>query len=533
MILFWLIALPALGGVFALLAGRRSPEAARWISIAALAAGFALAIPYLGRATETGWLAEFSLPWIPRLGISFHLAMDGLSLLLVLLTYLLGILSVVVSWRSIDRRVGFFHFNMLWILTGTIGVFIATDLFLFFFFWELMVLPMFLVIGIWGHENRNYAAIKFFIFTQASGLLLLVAIVGLAFAHFHTTGVLTFHYDELLGAELTAVAQMWLMLGFFVAFAVKVPAFPFHTWLADAHSEAPTGGSVILAGVLLKTGGYGLIRFVVPLFPEASAAFAPYAMAMGVAGILYGAKLAFAQSDLKRLIAYTSISHMGFILLGVFSWNELALQGSVVQMICHGFSTGALFILAGCLYDRIHTRDLSRMGGFRDQAPRMAALGLFFAMASLGLPGLGNFIGEFLVLVGAFQASVPLTVLATLGVVAAAVYSLWIVQRVFHGTPHSSSRITDLNLREFGALAVLLIGLLWFGLYPKPLLDTADKPLRELRNHASERFERATELRRHGEAVFRIPDPGAQTHPVRRTDAPETHRHSAATIALP
>ncbi len=484
MILLWLIAIPLIGGILAWTAERWSTTAPRWIALAATAVPLVLALTLWDGDPGDFWLAEFETSWIPAAGIDFYLAADGLGLLMVLLTFFLGVLSVGISWNTVPSRPGFFYFNLLLILAGTTGVFTALDLFLFFFCWELMVLPMYFIIGIWGHENRNYAAIKFFIFTQASGLLLLIAILGLHYAHAAETGVQTFRYGELLGTELAPGLGMGLMLGFFVAFAVKLPAFPFHTWLADAHTEAPTAGSLILAGLLLKTGGYGLVRFVVPLFPEESAAFAPVAMALGAIGILYGAKLAFAQTDLKRLIAYTSVSHMGFVLVGVFAWNAWAVQGVVVQMIAHGLSTGALFILAGGIQDRLHTRDLNAMGGFWPQAPCMAALALFFAMASLGLPGLGNFVGEFLILLGSFQVNVVATVLAALGLVGATVYSLWIIQRVFHGEPRESKGLTDLSLREITILGVLAAGLLGLGLYPKPVLHMSEPTVRALHETA-------------------------------------------------
>ena len=276
---------------------------------------------------------------------------------------------------------------------------------------------------------------------------------------------------------------MWLMLGFFAAFAVKLPAVPFHTWLPDAHTEAPTAGSVILAGLLLKTGAYGLLRFAIPLFPEAARTFAPVAMGLGVVSILYGAILAFAQTDLKRLVAYTSVSHLGFVLLGVFAWNELALQGAVMQMICHGLSTGALFILVGALQERIHTRDIRRMGGLWSVMPKMGAVGLFFAMASLGLPGLGNFVGEFLVLVGSYQVSVPMTVLATLGLVAATVYSLSLVQRTFHGENREGWAAPDLSARDLAIFGVMIVLLVWLGLYPQPVLSTAEPALKSLHHY--------------------------------------------------
>jgi NADH-quinone oxidoreductase subunit M len=477
--LVWLVAVLLAGGVLAWLLGRRAPSAARWVSLLAL--GIDLVLLALIRVRAPGvpldlvggdrWMAELAWPWIPMFGIGFHLGMDGLSFLMVGLTVVLGILAVGTSWSEITERVGFFHFNLLWILAGVIGVFLSLDLFLFYFFWEVMLVPMYFLIAIWGHENRTYAAIKFFLFTQGGGLLMFLAILGLYFLHGQVSGVYTFDYEHLLGTSLGPATSMLLMLGFFAAFAVKLPVVPLHTWLPDAHTEAPTAGSVILAGLLLKTGAYGLLRFAVPLFPAASHSFAPVAMALGVLGILYGAVLAYAQTDLKRLVAYTSVSHLGFVLLGIYAWNELALQGVVMQMICHGLSTGGLFIAVGMLQERIHTRDLGRMGGLWAAAPRMGALGLFLALASLGLPGLGNFVAEILVLFGAFRANVPLTALATLGLVAATIYALRIVQRAFHGPNVHDWKIPDLSVRDMAVLSVTVVLLMWLGLYPMPVLD--------------------------------------------------------------
>jgi NADH-quinone oxidoreductase subunit M len=480
MTLIWLIIIPLVGGLLAWFLARWGTRWSRWISLIALAINLVLVVAlwaqHFGQVglTQRGpWLVEFDQPWILQLGISFHLAMDGLSLLLLVLTEFLGMMAVGASWTEIEERVGFFHFSLLWVLAGITGVFLALDLFLFYFFWEMMLVPMFLLILLWGHERRVYAAIKFFIFTQVSGLLMLVAILGLYFVHGQTTGVYTFDYIQLLGTSMTASTAMWLMLGFLIAFAVKLPVVPVHTWLPDAHTEAPTAGSVILAGLLLKTGAYGLLRFVVPLFPQAASAFAPMAMALAVIGILYGAILAFAQTDLKRLVAYTSISHMGFVLLGIFAWNELALQGVVMQIIAHGISTGALFILVGALQERAHTRDMGRLGGLWSTAPRMGGVGLLFALASLGLPGLGNFVGEFLVLLGAYQVSILLTVLATVGLITATVYSLWMIQQTFHGPNTTGWRLPDLGGREMAIMAIMIAVIIGLGLYPQPVLNTA------------------------------------------------------------
>lgn len=461
------------GGLLSWLASARSAELGRWIALISMLVGLAVTTGLWWSnmaAPGNDWIYHWQQPWIPHFGISLHLAMDGLSLVMLLLTFFLGALSVLVSWREINERTGFFHFNLLFVIAGITGVFLTMDLFLFYFFWEVMLIPMYFLIGIWGHENREYAAYKFFIFTQAGGLMMLLAILGLYFVHAGATGVYTFDYLQLLGTPMQRSVAQWLMLGFLIAFLVKLPAVPFHTWLPDAHTEAPTAGSVILAGLLLKTGAYGILRFVLPLFPDAAAEFAPWAMILGVVGILYGGQLAFAQTDFKRLIAYTSVSHMGFVLLGAFSLNELAYQGVVMQMITHGISTGALFMLAGVLYERIHTRELERMGGLWPVVPGMGTVTMIFVMASLGLPGLGNFIAEFLVLLGSWQANKWITVLATLGLVVATVYSLRIMQKVFFGKTEREFALPDLNLREWLIMAPLIAVIIWLGVYPQPVL---------------------------------------------------------------
>jgi NADH-quinone oxidoreductase subunit M len=472
------------GGLVALAAERVRPGSARWVTLAALGLDLALTVMISMSGPGTAscpWFADTDVPWIPRFGISIHLAVDGLSLLLLLLTFALGLAAVVASWRDITSRAGFFYLNLLWVLAGVAGVFVALDLFLFYTFWELMIIPMYFLIGIWGSGNRVLAATKFFIFTQVGGLAMLVAVLGLAAAHEHARGRWSFDYADLLGTPLSPEAATWLLLGFVLAFVIKLPAIPFHTWLPDAHAEAPTAGSVLLAGLLLKTGAYGLMRFAIPLFPSAAARIAPAAMALGAIGILYGAVLAFAQTDLKRMVAYTSVSHLGFVLLGVFAWNELALQGVVMQMIAHGLSTGALFVVAGFLYQRLHTRDLGQMGWLWAVVPRLAGFAMVFAMASLGLPGMANFVAEFLVLSGAFQVRVWITVVATVGLVVATIYALLLVQKVFHGQNTGAWVIRDLTPREVGVLVVLTVGLVWLGLAPSGVLHAAAPALEGLR----------------------------------------------------
>jgi NADH-quinone oxidoreductase subunit M len=490
MIALWIVAIPVVGGLLAWAAGKASPLAARLISAAALAGDFGLVIyawiAAAGRAAAGAgtWISEVDWGWIPRFGIRFHLGLDGLSLVLVALTMFLGFLAVLASWTGITQRVGFFHFNLLFVLAGIAGVFLAVDFFLFYFFWELMLVPMYFLIGIWGHERRIYASFKFFLFTQLSGLAMLVSILALYFIHGSQTGAYTFDYRALLGTSLGPVAGLWITLGFVLAFTVKIAAIPVHTWLPDAHSEAPTAGSVVLAGLLLKTGAYGLLRFVLPLSIFVPGPFTSIMMGLGVASILYGAALAFAQTDVKRLVAYTSVSHMGFILLAVFSLSRIAIQGAVLQMICHGISTGALFVIAGMIQDRIHTRDMGRMGGLWAGLPRLGAAGLIFAMASLGLPGLGNFIAEFLILIGAFQTSPVFTIIAALGFVASTIYALSFLQRVFQGEAREKRLVPDLNPREICVVGLLTLAIVWLGVYPQPVLNTYASAVREIQKAA-------------------------------------------------
>jgi NADH-quinone oxidoreductase subunit M len=484
MVLWLLILIPILAAPFAWMGQQWSRYVPRWIALGALSVDFLLALFLWSQEHSVqvsgrgAWLVESQLSWIPRWGISLHLGLDGLSVILILLTAFIGVVAIIASWTEIQNRVGLFHCNILLALGGVIGVFLAIDLFLFFFFWELMLLPMYLLIVIWGHAQRRHASFKFFLFTQAGSLVLLVAIVALSFLHQQATGRLSFDYADLMGLTLTSEAAWWLMLAFLIGFLVKLPAPPFHAWLPDTYTEAPTGASIILAGILAKTGAYGLLRFTVPMFPEVISDVAPLVMGLGALSILYGAVLACAQTDIKRLVAYSSISHMGFILLGAFAGTELALQGAVMQMVAHGLSTGGLFLLAGALEERYQTREMGQMGGLWSVTPRLAAMALFFACASLGLPGLANFIGEFLVLFGSYASQPVMTILASLGMVIAAIYSLGMMQRTFFGQQRDARMAPDLSNMAFGVLLFIAGLQVWLGLYPRVVLTTA-KPVME------------------------------------------------------
>jgi len=514
MILAWLIILLIGTGLLAWLAGQWNPILPRLVSLAGTLANFGLVLwLWLGHDPGAGgqeWAISYVRDWIPAFGIQFKLAMDGLSLLMLLLTSFLGVICVLVSWKEIKQRVGFFHFNLLLVLAGITGVFLSLDLFLFYFSWELMLVPMYFLISIWGHENRVYAAKKFFLFTQASGLLMFLSILGLYFIHGQNTGVFTFDYEQLLNTGMASGTAFILMLGFVVAFIVKLSTVPLHSWLPDAHTQAPTAGSVILAGLLLKTGAYGLLRFVLPLFPQASLQIAPLAILLGVISILYGAKLAFAQTDLKRLVAYISVSHMGFILLGVYAFNEMAIQGVVMQIIVHAISTGALFIIAGALYDRIHTRDLGEMGGLWHQVPRMGTMGLLFVMASLGLPGLGNFVAEILILTGSYLANYKvLTILATVGLVTATVYALRIMQKVFYGKEHKNWTISDFSIREMIIMLSFAGVIIWLGLFPAWVFDISKTPVQKIIQKVSNPDTGQGEVGNHSKNIYNIANPVA------------------------
>ncbi|MEX1196892.1 MAG: NADH-quinone oxidoreductase subunit M [Pseudohongiellaceae bacterium] len=479
MTLVWLIALPFIAGILCWLARDWSVQAPRWIALTTMTALFliSLVLWWTGDIGEGRWLMEWRSAWIPRFGIEVHLALDGLSVVLVTLTALLGMLAVLCSWTDVTERVGFFHFNLMWVLGGVVGVFLALDLFLFFLFWELMLVPMYFLVALWGHAGAEgktpiRAATRFFIYTQASGLLMLVAILTLVFVHQAGSGEYSFNYEVLLNADVPEALRMPLMLGFFIAFAVKLPVPPLHGWLPDAHAQAPTAGSVLLAGILLKTAAYGLLRFALPLFPEASLTFAPVAMALGLAGIIYGAILACGQHDMKRLIAYTSISHMGFVLIALYAGTALALQGAIVVMVAHAFSSAALFMLSGQVRERVHSLDMRDMGGLWSRLPVLPVFFLAFVAASLGMPGTANFVGEFMVLFGSFPVSPVVVVIACTGLVLAAIYSLLLMQRVNYGPVQSENPLAGPDRREYASLLALLALVILFGLYPQPLLDT-------------------------------------------------------------
>ncbi|HNX96775.1 MAG TPA: NADH-quinone oxidoreductase subunit M [Candidatus Aminicenantes bacterium] len=484
MTLLVLLSLPLLGVATLVALGPRRDRLARWVSLAALLLDLAWLLAAWGRQGHFSrygeWRVECLVPWIPSFGASLHLMLDGLGLVMLLLALGLGLVAVLASWREIERRAAFFHGNLLACLAGILGVFLARDLFLFYTCWELMLIPMYFMIGVHGHENRRAAATKFFLFTQAGGLLMLLSIVGVWLCHGQQTGVYTFDLPALLGTALPAGVAPWLMGGMLAGFLVKLPAFPLHVWLPDAHTEAPTGGSVILAGLLLKTGAYGLLRICFPLFPQTVPLLRPLLVALAIGGILYGALRAMAQDDFKRLVAYSSVSHLGYVLLALAVWRPMALAGAVVQMVAHGLSTGALFLLAGALDRRLHTRRLERMGGLWDAVPRLAGAVLFFSLASLGLPGLANFSGEALILFGGFDAYPLAVVLGAAGLVLAAVYSLRLVQRALHGPAGQEWHLADLDGREGGALLLLGAASLWIGLYPAPFLRVIEPALARL-----------------------------------------------------
>jgi NADH-quinone oxidoreductase subunit M len=473
-LLSFIVFSPLVGALMLALLPRAEVAGIRRAALAFALVPFALSLLVLAGFYS---IAEFQFPeraaWIPAWGVEYRLGVDGVSLFLVLLTTFLTPVVVLASWGDIQKRVKEFFALLLVLETGVLGTLLATDMLLFYVFWEVMLVPMYFLIGVWGGPRRVYAAIKFVLFTLVGSLLMLVAILYCAWQVKTQTGSLGFSYDQFLGLRLAPREQLYLFAAFALAFAIKVPLFPLHTWLPDAHVEAPTGGSVILAGVLLKMGTYGFLRFALPLFPNAVGVAAPLVVALAVTGIVYGALVATVQPDLKKLVAYSSVSHLGFVMLGLFALSPVAAAGSLYQMLSHGLSTGALFLLVGMIYERRHTREIAAFGGLWSVMPLYAACFLVAMLASVGLPGLNGFVGEFLILCGSFGRWRFATVVATSGVVLGALYLLWMYQRVIFGpvVHEENARLADLSGREVAVLAPVLALCVLMGLFPTPFLS--------------------------------------------------------------
>jgi NADH-quinone oxidoreductase subunit M len=471
-----LVFLPAAGAVLVALFPASAAKAARTFALAVAVLEFALSVPLWTRFAVASPNFQFAenLDWIPAMGISYALGLDGLSLLLVLLTTLLTPVALLFSVTHVEKAVRGYSIAFLVLETGMLGSLVALDLALFYVFWEVMLIPMYFIIGIWGGTRRIYAAMKFFLFTMAGSLLMFLAILYLAVRHRTVTGQWSFLLADLATLDVPAGPQAILFFAFALAFAIKVPVFPLHTWLPDAHTEAPTGGSIILAGVLLKLGVYGYLRFALSLFPEAALKYAPWVGALGVIGVIYGALVAFPQKDMKRLVAYSSVSHLGLVVVGIGAFTSISLSGSILQMINHGLSTGALFLLVGVLYERRHTREIEAYGGIAGIVPVTTSLFIVATLSSIGLPGLNGFVGEFLILLGTWTSPHRWwAVLAATGVVLSAVYMLSLVQRVFwNPVVHEENRkLPDIRPSEFIAAAVLVAAMIWIGVRPNDLLS--------------------------------------------------------------
>jgi NADH-quinone oxidoreductase subunit M len=479
-----LLAFPLLAGLVVLVA---PPAYAKRLALVGAVIEFLLSLPlwWTFDATAAGMQFAVTRPWISAWGIAYRVGLDGISLFMVLLTTFTMPLAVLGSWNYIKEKERAYYALLLVLTTGMLGVFLALDLFVFYVFWEIMLIPMYFIIGVWGGPRRLYAAIKFFVFTFAGSLLMLVAILTLYYLVGQASGTYSFAYQHLLGhAGAAGRLAFWLFAAFSLAFAIKVPMFPFHTWLPDAHVEAPTAGSVILAGILLKMGTYGFLRFAVPFFP--AVAFSPaveaVVVALAVIGVIYGALVAMVQPDFKKLVAYSSISHLGFVMLGIWALTLQSVQGAIIIMINHGISTGALFFLAGMLYERTHSREIAAFGGIARVVPALSAVLSLVALSSIGLPGTNGFIGEFLVLIGSFGRYPWATAAATTGVILAAAYLLWALQRIIYNKfdKPELARLPDLSIREVVVLGPLVACILWIGLYPKPILRRIEPSARAL-----------------------------------------------------
>ena len=464
---------PLVGAVLLLFVSK--PNTIRWVANGFAMLGFLVSLPLWFWLDTTGpdWQFVERHDWIPSIGAEYFLGVDGFSTLLILLAPLIGAIAVLSSWTAITERVKEYYIFLLLLQTGMIGAFVALDFLLFFVFWEVMLVPMYFLIGIWGSANRLYSAIKFFLFTLVGSVIMLLGILAVYFYNYDITGVYTFDITRFHELNMPFEYQWWVFLAFFLGFAVKVPMFPFHTWLPDAHTDAPTAGSVILAAVLLKMGTYGFIRFSLPILPEATLVFVPWVVGLSIVGIIYGALVAMAQSDWKRLVAYSSVSHMGLVTLGIFALTPVGITGSILQQINHGISTGALFLIVGIVYERRHTREISEYGGLSKVMPAFAVVFAVMMLSSIGLPTLNGFIGEVLILQGIFVVNMWWAAAAASGIVLGAAYMLWLYQRTMFGTVDNpkNENLPDLNLREWATFTPLLILAVWIGLYPKPFLD--------------------------------------------------------------
>lgn len=465
---------PLAGALLLLFVNKQNENAIRWIANLFALAGFIVSLPlwfWYDSANPEFQFVERA-PWIASIGAEYFLGVDGFSALLTLLATLMGVIAILSSWTAITERVKEYYIFLLVLQTGMIGAFVSLDFLLFFLFWEVMLVPMYFLIGIWGSDRRLYSAIKFFLYTLVGSVVMLLGILALYFYHYNTTGVYTFDITQFQKLNLPFNLQWWIFLAFFLGFAIKVPMFPFHTWLPDAHTDAPTAGSVILAAVLLKMGTYGFIRFSLPILPEATRHFVPYVAFLCIVGIVYGALVAMAQRDWKRLVAYSSVSHMAMVMLGMFALNPVGIRGSIIQQINHGISTGALFLLVGVVYERRHTRQISEYGGLSKVMPVYAAIFLLMTMSSIGLPALNGFIGELLILQGVFVASKVWAAFAASGIVLGAAYMLWLYQRTMFGKIENpkNEHLQDLSLREVVTFAPLIVLAVWIGLYPTPFL---------------------------------------------------------------